>query len=157
MARDERLRYLGHVQRGGITRMTFQVLHSQAGNGKQKIGGQPTTDRSAVKDNVSMSGIDQKTWQVNAENRQEWRRLVKEVAEIATNKWISEEHARRATRTVAELRRLQERTAAGEPMTDSVAPGIDRTPRLEQLVRNMVTTTEVITARSPALIAIPRL
>jgi len=85
--------------------MTFQVLHSQAEHGKRKIGGQPTTYRSAVKDDMNMFGINQKTWQNDAEDRSEWRRMVKEGAEIATNKWTAAEHAKRETRKASEQRR----------------------------------------------------
>jgi hypothetical protein len=155
--REQRLRYLGHVQRGGDTRMTFQVLHSQAEHGKRKIGGQPTTYRSAVKDDMNMFGINQQTWQDNAENRPEWRRMVKEGAEIATNKWTAAEHAKRETRKASELRRLEEREADGEPVAAPAAPAVDRTPRVEQLIRNLATANEVITARNPAPIAVPRL
>ena len=83
--------------------MTFQVLHSQAEHGKRKIGGQPTTYQSAVKDDMDMFGIDSKTWQLNAENRPEWRRMVKEGAEIPTNKWSAAEHAKCETRKASEL------------------------------------------------------
>ena len=155
--REQRLRYLGHVQRGGDTRMTFQVLHSQAEHGKRKSGGQPTTYRSAVKDDMKMFGIDLNTWQVNAENRPEWRRMVKEGAEIATNEWIAAEHTKRETRKASELRQLEEREAAGEPVAARAAPVVDRTPRVEQLIRNLAAANEVITARHPAPIAVPRL
>ena len=39
-----------------------------------------------------------------------------------------------------------ERAAEGEPV---VTPGIDRTPRVEQLIRNVATSDETITARNP--------
>ena len=155
--REQRLRYLGHVQRSGDTRMTFQVLHSQAERGKRKTGGQPTTYRSAVKEDMKMFDIDQKTWQEDAENRPEWRRMVKEGAEIATTKWIAAEHTKRETRKASELRRLEEREAAGEPVAAPATPAVDRNPRVEQLIRNLATANEVITARNPAPIAVPRL
>ena len=104
-----------------------------------------------------MFDIDSKTWQVNAENRPEWRRMVKEGAEIATNKWTAAEHAKRETRKASELRRLEEREADGEPVAAPAAPAVDRTPRVEQLIRNLATANEVITARNPAPIAVPRL
>ena len=63
-----------------------------------------------------MFSIDSKTWQLNAENRPEWRRMVKEDTEIATIKWVAEEHAKRVTSKASELLRLEERAAAGEPM-----------------------------------------
>ena len=49
--------------------MTYQVLHSQAENGKRKIGGQPTTFRSAVKDDLKYFGIDMDMWHVLAADR----------------------------------------------------------------------------------------
>ena len=42
-------------------------------------------------------------------------------------------------------------------MVAHAAPAIDRTPRVEQLIRNLTTTNEVITARHPAPIAVPQL
>ena len=152
--REQRLRYLGHVQRGGETRMTYQVLHSQAENGKRKIGGQPTTFRSAVKDDLKFFGIDMDMWQALAADRRAWSSAVKQGAQIARYKWIADEHAKRATRKAAELRRLDERAAEGELV---VAPGIDRTPRVEQLIRNLAISNEAITARNPAPVAVPRL
>ena len=88
--------------------MTFQVLHSQAEHGKRKAGGQPTTYRSAVKDDMNMFGINQKTWQDDAENRPEWRRMVNEGAEIATNKWIAAEHAKRETRKASDSKNVKQ-------------------------------------------------
>ena len=137
--------------------MTFQVLHSQAERGKRKIGGQPTTYRSAVKEDMKMFGIDLNTWQEDAENRPEWRRMVKEGAEIATTKQIAAEHKKRETRKASELRRLEEREAAGEPVAAPATPAVDRNPRVEQLIRNLATVNEVMTAaRNPAPIAVPR-
>ena len=144
--REQRLRYLGHVQRGGETRMTYQVLHSQAENGKRKIGGQPTTFRSAVKDDLKYFGIDMDMWQALAADRRAWRSAVKQGAQIARYKWIADEHAKRATRKAAELQRVDKRAAEGEPV---VAPGIDRTSRVEQLIRNLATSNETVTARNP--------
>ena len=60
-------------------------------------------------------------------------------------KWIVAEHAKRETRKASELRRFEEREAAGEPVA---APAVDRTPRVEQLIRNLATANEVITTRN---------
>ena len=81
-----------------------------------------------------MFGIDSKTWQLNAEIRPEWRRMVKEGAEIATNKWSAAEHAKRETSKASELRRLEEHEADGEPVAAPGAPAVDRTPRVESFV-----------------------
>ena len=83
--------------------------------------------------------------------------MAKEGAEIATNKWTAAEHAKRETRKASELRRLEEREAAGEPVAAPATPTVDRTPRVEQLIRNLATANEVITAKHPAPIAVPRL
>ena len=83
--------------------------------------------------------------------------MVKEGAEIATNEWIAAEHTKRETRKASELRQLEEREAAGEPVAARAAPVVDRTPRVEQLIRNLAAANEVITARHPAPIAVPRL
>ena len=83
-----------------------------------------------------MFDIDSKTWQLYAENRPEWISMVMEGAEIATNKWITAEHAKRETRKASELRRLEEREAAVEPVAAPAAPTVDRTPRVEPLIRN---------------------
>ena len=104
-----------------------------------------------------MFGIDLNTWQDYAENRPEWRRMVKEGAEIATNEWIAAEHTKRETRKASELRQLEEREAAGEPVAARATLVVDRTPRVEQLIRNLAAANEVITARHPAPIAVPRL
>ena len=66
-------------------------------------------------------------------------------------------HVKHATRKAAELRRLGERAAVGEPVAAPDEHAIDRTPRVEQLIRNLTTANEVITARHPAPIAVPRL
>ena len=88
-----------------------------------------------------MFGIDLTTWQIKAENRPEWRKMVKEGAETATKNWIVAEHVKRATRKATELRPLEERAAAGEPVAAPTAPAIDRTPRVEQLICNLTTAT----------------
>ena len=83
-------------------------------------------------------------WQARAADRRAWSSAVKQGAQIARYKWIADEHAKRATRKAAELRRLDERAAEGELVIPS---GIDRTPRVEQLIRNPATSNEVITAK----------
>ena len=60
---------------------------------------------------MNMSGTDLTTWQVKAENRPEWRKIVKEGAETATKDWIVAEHVKRVMGKATELRRLEERGA----------------------------------------------
>ena len=55
------------------------------------------------------------------------------------------------------IRRLEEHEVARELLAAPAAPAVDRTPRVEQLIRNLATANEVITARNPAPIAVPRL
>ena len=71
--------------------------HAYDQSREAKFGSQPTTYRSAVKDDMNM-----------AENK-----IVKEDAETATKDWIDAEHVKRA--------------AAGKPVAAPAAPAIDRT------------------------------
>jgi len=142
-----RLRYLGHIERGGNQRMNFQVLHSQLENGARKIGGLCATYRSAVHDDMSLFDIIPETWQMIAvaDHGVNWRIAIHNGLKIATVKWIDKERRQREIRKAAELRRFQQQTDANSysmPTTETV-----RAPRLERLISKIANADEEVDRR----------
>ncbi|KAJ2944521.1 hypothetical protein O0L34_g3866 [Tuta absoluta] len=71
------LRWCGHVSRMSDDRVAKRIFYSELQDGKRKQGGQFLRYKDVQKRHMKQCNIEPTKWEVHAEKRSEWRRLIK--------------------------------------------------------------------------------
>ena len=141
--RERRLRYLGHIERSGPGRLIYILLHSQAENGSRGKGAQVKAYRHCVLEDMKRSKIDVNTWQTFAQDRDAWRRMVKDGMHDTTLDWERRQAAERETRHA-----YDEQNAVHHLFME---PAPQRTSKAEQLMQRLHLNEEVISERQAGI------
>ena len=72
-----RLRWLGHVRRMQDGRIPKDLLFGELQEGKRRVGCPQLRFKDVVKRDLKYTGIDHTTWEKEAEDRDNWKSLVK--------------------------------------------------------------------------------
>ncbi|CAH1258874.1 Hypp2100 [Branchiostoma lanceolatum] len=103
---QRRFRWLGHVRRMEDGRIPKDVLYGQLAIGSRRAGRPALRFKDACKRDMKACDISTDTWEVQAEDRTAWRRVV--------HHGVMEADKRRGK--VAEKRRQQKTAALNEPL-----------------------------------------
>jgi len=111
--REARLRYLGHVERMGSTRLPYIALHGEVALGARRPGAPRMNFRRAVKRDLLKFGIPLRSWMELAKTRVEWRKAVDKGKEATMEEWLDDREMKSVRRQVARIAKRQQQQQQG--------------------------------------------